>query len=169
MISIFLARVANLSVLWVSSAWLEAGVTVQMTEMRAPLPLKELCRQSMHDDQSHAWVLAFLHETTVLPHVSLFGASLQQACAGSVFCHAPRLLSGPRPLLEDTTTCVLSQGRLPVSDPATGLRTRAPLLIATASYTAESTTGRASRESKDMITLLGATVDRRLMMTKPLA
>jgi hypothetical protein len=44
-ISIFLARVANLRVLWVSSAWLEAGVTVQMTEMRAPFPVRELCTQ----------------------------------------------------------------------------------------------------------------------------
>lgn len=43
LISIFLALVANLRVLWVSSAWLEAGVIVQMTAMRAPLPVKELC------------------------------------------------------------------------------------------------------------------------------
>ena len=39
----FLARVANLRVLWVSSAWQEAGVTVAMTEMRAALPVMLLC------------------------------------------------------------------------------------------------------------------------------
>lgn len=36
--SIFLAREANLSVLCVSSACVEAGVMVQMTAMRAPVP-----------------------------------------------------------------------------------------------------------------------------------
>ena len=38
----FLARVANLRVLWVSSAWLEAGVMVAITATLAPLPLRLL-------------------------------------------------------------------------------------------------------------------------------
>ncbi len=39
----FLARVANLRVLCVSSAWLEAGVTQATTAMRAPAPLSDPC------------------------------------------------------------------------------------------------------------------------------
>ena len=39
----FLARVANLRVLCVSSAWLEAGVTQATTAMRAPAPARDPC------------------------------------------------------------------------------------------------------------------------------
>jgi hypothetical protein len=38
-----LARVANLSVLLVSSIWAAAGVMLQRMEMRAPLPVMEFC------------------------------------------------------------------------------------------------------------------------------
>ncbi len=39
----FLALVANLRVLWVSSAWLEAGVMLHTTATRAPFPVKLAC------------------------------------------------------------------------------------------------------------------------------
>ena len=39
----FLALVANLRVLWVSSAWQEAGVMVAITDTLAPDPVMLLC------------------------------------------------------------------------------------------------------------------------------